>query len=116
MSVKSWVDHPSGTEKLKAGTVQVTGVAFAGTQPIEKVEVSTDGGKTWREARFIGPDLGPYAWRTFVIPVELSAGQYTVASRATDSAGNTQPAERLENERGYANNSWRDHAIQITVG
>lgn len=116
MNVKSWIDQPSGSGKVKPGNVQLTGVAFAGVRPVEKVEVSIDGGKTWQEAQFIGPDLGPCAWRTFVVPVKLSAGKHVLASRATDSDGNTQPAERLENERGYANNSWRDHAIEVMVG
>lgn len=115
MNVKSWVDQPSAADRVRPGVVQLSGVAFAGTKAVKQVEVSTDGGKSWRAARFIGPDLGPYAWRTFVLPVELTAGSHMLASRATDAEGQTQPAERLENERGYANNSWRDHMIEINV-
>ena len=115
MNVKSWIDQPAGTIKVPAGTVQITGVAFAGTKSVSQVEVSTDGGKTWHAADFIGPDLGPYAWRTFVFPAKLAAGSYVLASRATGADGDTQPADRLENERGYANNSWRDHAVKVNV-
>lgn len=116
MGVKSWVNSPhpeSGT--LRAGRAQVHGVAFAGTQPVRKVEVSIDGGKTWREARFVGPDLGRFAWKQFVLPVELAPGSYLVASRATDMAGNVQPEGRLENVGGYNNNSWLDHAVKVVV-
>lgn len=115
MDVKSWIDRPAGTEAVPAGMVQVTGVAFAGTKPVKKVEVSIDGGKTWREAELFGPDLGPYGWRTFVFPAKLSAGTHVLASRATDSEGNVQPELRVENERGYGHNGWRDHAVRITV-
>jgi hypothetical protein len=64
---------------------------------------------------FIGPDLGQYAWRQFVLPVQLCAGSHTLVSRATDAAGNTQPAERVENERGYGHNGWRDPGVKLTV-
>lgn len=117
MSVKSFVQHPSGEDgRVQPGTVQIYGVAFGGTSPVKRVEVSLDGGQTWKEARFIGPDLGPYAWRQFVYPAEIKAGRHTIASRATDASGKVQPAERMENERGYGHNGWRDHAVQVNVG
>jgi hypothetical protein len=95
--------------------LQIDGVAFAGANPVMRVEVSIDGGKTWKEAHFFGPDLGRYAWKQFVLPVELSAGTYTLVSRATDAAGNTQPPEREENDSGYSHNGWRDHGVRLTV-
>lgn len=115
MNVKSWVNHPAGEGPVSAGMVQIDGVAFAGVNAVKRVEVSVDGGKTWKDAKFIGPDLGRYAWRQFVLPVRLSAGNYTLVSRATDTAGNTQPEQRVENERGYAHNGWRDPGVKLTV-
>lgn len=116
MSVKSWINHPAGNVVLSTGSpIIVSGVAFGGTRSVRRVEVSTDGGESWREAPLIGPDLGPYAWRQFALPVTLGAGAHRIASRATDVAGNTQPAERVENHRGYGNTSWRDHAVAVTV-
>jgi DMSO/TMAO reductase YedYZ molybdopterin-dependent catalytic subunit len=118
MNVKSWINFPSGEpgERVRSGMVQIHGVAFAGLHAAERVEVSIDGGKSWRNARFVGPDLGRYAWRQFVLAAELEPGTYTLASRATDTAGNTQPADRVENERAYGHNGWRDHAVRVTVG
>ncbi|CAD5370153.1 Sulfite oxidase [Rubrivivax sp. A210] len=116
MGVKSWINTPtaeSGT--LKAGLVQVLGVAFGGLNPVAKVEVSLDGGKSWSVARFVGPDLGRYAWRQFALATKLPAGSFVLASRATDSAGNVQPEQRFENAGGYNNNSWADHAVKVTV-
>ncbi|WKB53110.1 sulfite oxidase [Eleftheria terrae] len=116
MSVKSWINSPHADgAPLTAGMVQIHGVAFGGTEAVKRVEVSTDGGKTWREARFVGPDLGKFAWRQFALTAELPAGTHLLASRATDAAGNVQPEARVENVGGYNNTSWRDHAVQVTV-
>jgi sulfite oxidase len=115
MNVKSWINGPLGDAPVSAGTVQITGVAFAGAHSVKRIEISTDGGQNWVEARFFGPDLGRFAWRQFVLPVELREGNYTLVSRATDTAGNTQPVDRVENERGYGHNGWRDHGVKLTV-
>jgi DMSO/TMAO reductase YedYZ molybdopterin-dependent catalytic subunit len=112
MDVKSFVTEPLETI---AGRVRVLGVAFAGESAVERVEVSTDGGASWREAELYGPDLGPAAWRRFAYAFDAEPGEYVIASRATDRRGNTQPEERLENERGYAHNGWRDHAVTVGV-
>lgn len=117
MTVKSWINSPSpDKDPLKAGMAQIHGVAFGGLHGIKNVDVSIDGGKTWQGARFVGPDLGKYAWRQFVLQVRLAAGSYTLASRATDTAGNVQPEIRQENQGGYNNTSWADHAVKVTVG
>ena len=116
MTVKSWINGP-GTDgaTLRAGNVQITGVAFGGLNAVSKVEVSLDGGKTWGVARFVGPNLGRYAWRQFAFEARLPAGSYILASRATDAAGNIQPEQRFENAGGYNNTSWADHAVKVTV-
>jgi DMSO/TMAO reductase YedYZ molybdopterin-dependent catalytic subunit len=117
MNVKSWINYPSGEpgEAVRAGMVQIHGVAFAGVNAAARVEVSLDGGNTWKNAQIVGPDLGRYAWRQFVFAAELKPGTYMLASRATDTAGNTQPPDRVENERAYGHNGWRDHAVRVTV-
>jgi sulfite dehydrogenase len=117
MPVKSWVTSLSGEpgEELKAGKVQIQGLAFGGMTAAKEVEVSVDGGKNWVKATFVGPDLGKYAWRQFVVGVDLKPGKYEIASRATSEAGTVQPEERVANNRGYLNNSWRDHMLAVTV-
>lgn len=116
MPVKSWITHPSEPgQKIKAGKVQIRGLAMGGMTAAKDIEVSVNGGKDWQKAQFIGPDLGPYAWREFVLSTTLEAGTHELASRATNTKGDTQPEERLENNRGYLNNSWRDHMLSVTV-
>lgn len=116
MNVKSWINSPNpelGT--WPSGNTVIQGVAFGGTHAVKRVEVSADGGKTWRDARFVGPDLGRFAWRQFAVQMNLPAGTHTLVSRATDAAGNVQPEQRVENVGGYNNNSWADHALKVTV-
>ncbi len=115
MSVKSWINHPSGDRPRQAGQLVVDGVALGGMRGVRRVELSVDGGRSWQNAPLIGPDLGSYAWRHFAVPVTLERGTHTLASRAVDDAGNVQPADRMENHRGYANTSWRDHAVTVSV-
>jgi len=116
MTVKSWINSPTPDRgSVAAGTVQIVGVAFGGLHAVTKVEVSTDGGKTWGVARFVGPDMGKYAWRQFVFTAKLPAGEFILASRATDAGKNVQPEMRLENGGGYNNTSWADHAVKVTV-
>ena len=115
MNLKSFVTGPSGDEPVRAGLVQINGVAFSGTSAVKAVEVSIDGGASWKPANFSGPLLGPYAWRRFVLPVRLAAGNYAITSRAIAYDGTVQPELRVENERAYGHNGWRDHAVEVTV-
>jgi sulfite dehydrogenase len=116
MGVKSWVNGPLSEQgPLRAGWTQIHGVAFGGTRAIRGVEVSVDGGKSWHQAQLVGPDLGRFAWRQFVLPIQLAAGTHVLTSRATDASGNVQPESRIDNTGGYNNTSWQDHAVTVTV-
>lgn len=115
MNVKSWITAPLPERAAAPGQLQIQGVAFGGLHAIKRVEVSVDAGKSWKEARLVGPDLGKYAWRQFVLAAKLAAGTHTLLSRATDMAGNVQPEQRLENVGGYNNNSVLDHAVSVTL-
>ena len=115
MPVKSWITRPTDeTGTVKAGNVQIVGVAMGGTKKIRIVNVSIDGGQSWKKAKFVGPYLGKYAWRQFVFEANLGSGTHNIASKA--SAGtDTQPELRYENRRGYAHNGWKDHSVNVEV-
>jgi sulfite dehydrogenase len=116
MDVKSWINGPAPEQgPVRAGWVQIHGVAMGGMNPVRRVDVSVDGGQSWREARLVGPDLGRFAWRQFVLPVKLEAGTYQLASRAQDTKFNWQVETTPENAGGYLNSGWRAHAIRMTV-
>ncbi|MFZ6749187.1 sulfite oxidase [Undibacterium sp. Ren11W] len=116
MAAKSWINSPApDSGAVPAGHTLIKGIAFGGMQAVKSVEVSIDGGASWLAAKFVGPDLGRYAWRQFVVSVQLAPGNYTIASRATDALGTIQAELSLENTGGYNNASWRDHALKISV-
>ena len=85
-----------------------------GIKKAKNVKVSVDGGKSWKKAKFIGPDLGKFAWRQFALETTLSAGTYTLSSKASNGS-DTQPELRMENRRGYEHNGWKDHSVKISV-
>ena len=111
--VKSWITAPLANQKT--GQVQITGLALGGMNALAGVDVSIDGGKTWKKAKFVGPDLGRFAWRLFVLPASLQPGDYTLVSRARDAKGNVQPEDVALNGSGYGYNGWRGPAVKITV-
>jgi sulfite oxidase len=99
---------PGDGATVAAGDVEVLGYAFAGdNRRIVRVDVSSDGGRTWRQAELL-EDLGPWAWRHWRARVEVAAGPAEIVARAWDSAAATQPEHPrdLWNPKGYANNSW----------
>lgn len=111
-------------------TGELAGIAWSGEERVKRVEISTDGGESWDDAEFIGPDLGSHAPTKFRYVREPDPGEHTLCSRTTDEAGRTQPAtvsapERglrgIENdqypwnEKGYGNNAYLPHAITVEV-
>jgi hypothetical protein len=65
------------------------------------VDISTDGGATWRPARLQPPNL-PHAWVRWEYPwTPPGPASYTLQARATDWAGRQQPATVPFNTLGY---------------
>ena len=114
MPVKSWVTSPEQAAVV-SGVLEVEGVAFSGAGPITAVDVSGDGGNTWRSAAF-DPSDGPAAWSTFKATIEVGPSGGLIASRARDAAGNEQPARSVPDINGYAPNGWLDHAVPVSGG
>jgi DMSO/TMAO reductase YedYZ molybdopterin-dependent catalytic subunit len=88
---------------VDAGRVVLEGRAWSGWGPVERVDVSTDGGDSWQDAQ-LGEPLGPRAWRGWSYEWDAPPGRYVISSRATDAAGNSQPDQQPWNLKGYANN------------
>jgi len=70
--------------------IEVKGIAYGGDRGISRVEVSFDGGKSWRDTEiyYSGGDLAWSLWKTPWTPA--TAGDYTLVVRATDGKGDTQ--------------------------
>jgi sulfane dehydrogenase subunit SoxC len=78
----------------------VTGLAWSGRGKIARVEVSTDGGKTWNLAALQDP-VQPICQTRFRFPWVWDGTASVLQSRATDETGYTQPTHRqLIAERG----------------
>ena len=80
---------------LKATEIlEMRGIAFGGTKTITKVEVSSDGGQTWREAELL-PRRSKHAWQQWRSPWTPKAGSYQLAVRAY-ADGIMQPEEERD--------------------
>jgi len=101
MPVKSTLTSPEDGSKAALGPMTIRGFAWAGENAVERVDVSTDGGATWKPAQLSKEKL-PFAWRLFSIEwTPKEPGYYTVMSRATDTAGRVQPFVPAWNPSGY---------------
>lgn len=93
MAVKSEIVRPFAGEAIGLGKQRVFGLAWAGEEPVAKVELSADGGKTWRETELLGPSA-PYSWMMWEYLWEVrEAGSYELLSRAISASGRRQPSE-----------------------
>ena len=113
LQVKAEIARPSQGETVPANSsVRIYGAAWANGNEIVRVEVSTDGGSTWKEATLLG-ESKPNAWRfwEFNWKTPTAPGKQTLIARATDSVGQTQPAHRDPDRGTYMIN----HLLPIEV-
>jgi sulfane dehydrogenase subunit SoxC len=91
MEAKSIITFPSGGQALPArGLYELTGLAWSGRGRIDRVEVTTDGGRTWVKAALQEPRL-PIALTRFRLPWRFDGQDTQIASRAVDETGYVQP-------------------------
>jgi len=101
MQVKAQIAEPAEGDVVPANSrVRVHGAAWTSNGEITKVELTTDGGATWTEAKLLG-ESKPNAWRLweFNWQTPTAPGRQTLIARATDSLGRTQPVQR-DHDRG----------------
>ena len=105
-------DVPREAEILKVGTMEIGGVAFAGTRGISKVEYTTNGGSTWEVAQFDAA-LSPLTWVVWRATwTPGSEGAYRLMVRATDASGGTQDSH---NAPSYPSGASGFHTIHVNV-
>jgi DMSO/TMAO reductase YedYZ molybdopterin-dependent catalytic subunit len=97
---------------LRPGPVTLQGRAWSGWGPIERVEVSTDGGTSWQPAT-LGDPPGPTAWAPWSFDWDAPEGEHELRVRTTDATGRGQPDEPPWNVGGYANNAVQ--RVPVTV-
>jgi DMSO/TMAO reductase YedYZ molybdopterin-dependent catalytic subunit len=89
----SRIDVPVDGASLPSGTQRVAGVAYAGDRGIREVEVSDDGGSTWRMASILEPAAGPDAMVRWEGTFQVGSAPTTLVVRATDGTGVVQPED-----------------------
>jgi sulfane dehydrogenase subunit SoxC len=101
MDAKSVITRPSGGQKLAGpGFYEIRGLAWSGRGRIRKVDVSTDGGKTWKDAQLQDPVL-PKAFTPFRLAWNWDGKESVLVCRCTDDTGYVQPdREELVASRG----------------
>lgn len=94
IKTQSHFDVPRDRDVLVAGPQMMGGIAFAGDRGISRVEVSLDGGETWREATIAeNPSPAGLSWVVWTMQWSPSPRAYELVLRATDGEGNLQTAE-----------------------
>jgi sulfite oxidase len=107
---------PDAGAEIPTGPLTIRGWALAGDgRGIGRVDVSLDGGSTWRQAD-VEPASSRWAWWFWSLTVVVQPGPLGLTARAWDDTGVTQPESpaQLWNPRGYGNNAWAH--IDVTAG
>ena len=103
--MRSFVTSVTNGARVPAGRAyEIKGIAFDGGSGIGAVDISVDGGRTWRSAT-LGQDLGRFSfreWRSTVTFAAPGAGEILV--RASNRDGQVQPMEATWNASGYRRN------------
>lgn len=99
LGVKSVIATP-GDGWARPGQVRISGTAWSNSSPVTGVEVSVDGGTTWKPAK-LGKDRSRYGWRLWELDWKAAEGKYTLMARATNEAGKSQPLSEEWNPSGY---------------
>jgi sulfane dehydrogenase subunit SoxC len=100
---------------LAPGPVRLGGRAWSGWGRIERVEVSVDGGASWRPAQ-LGEPPGAAAWAPWWLDWDAPPGDHELCTRAHDATGRSQPDAPPWNLGGYANNAVQRVPVTVTRG
>jgi DMSO/TMAO reductase YedYZ molybdopterin-dependent catalytic subunit len=102
---RSFFTNVSDTTTLKSGAaVAVRGIAFGGDSGVSQVELSADGGQSWKRTA-LGRDEGAYSFRQWSAQVGApKSGILIIQVRCTNTKGEVQPAEPNWNGGGFMRN------------
>lgn len=108
MPLNSAICTPTPGAALKAGQVEVVGYALPPGVPgvsIRKIEVSSDGGRSWADAKLTSP-ASEFCWQLWSAEISVTSATKELIARATDSRGEAQPETARWNAKGYLFNAW----------
>ena len=94
MDAKSVITFPSGDMRLPGpGFYDIRGLAWSGRGRIKRVDVSTDGGRSWTAANLDSPPE-PICTVRFSLPWQWTGGEASLVSRCVDETGYVQPTRQ----------------------
>jgi sulfane dehydrogenase subunit SoxC len=106
---KSVITFPSGGQKLAGpGFYEISGLAWSGGGAVTSVEISTDGGNSWKSAEFRTPAWS-MAHTRFGFHWKWDGKECTLMSRCTDEQGTVQPT------RAEVAKYWGDAPDQVRI-
>jgi len=104
---KSVITRPSAGMEMRKGYAQITGLAWSGAGRVTKVDISTDGGKNWKEAKIQGP-VHSKAHTRFTFDWAWNGQEAVIQSRCTDETGDVQPTlAELSKNWGFPYEEWK---------
>jgi DMSO/TMAO reductase YedYZ molybdopterin-dependent catalytic subunit len=109
--VKSAFELDEGATLPAGRRTRLTGRSWSAAAPIRGVQVSTDGGGTWRPARLTGRGTAWQRWHLDWTPE--GPGTRHLLARATDRRGNTQPDVARFNSLGYLFDAVVRHRVEV---
>ena len=114
MVVGSLITNLKAGQRLRLGQrAEVKGIAWDGGYGMQGVDVSVDGGRTWRPAD-LAKDLGRFSWRQWSHAFQPGKkGIHTVMARATNRMGGSQVRDLIFNPAGYHNNVIQKIDVQV---
>jgi DMSO/TMAO reductase YedYZ molybdopterin-dependent catalytic subunit len=116
MAVKAEVVRPEEGAALGVGTNRLFGVAWAGEEALDRVEVSVDGGRSWADADLLTP-AARYCWSLWEYLWEVAQpGEYQILARAVSASGRVQPAEHDGLNGGYMIHHIRPRCVRVAAG
>jgi sulfane dehydrogenase subunit SoxC len=90
MDARSIITSPAYPMRIERGWSEITGIAWSGYGRVRRVDVSTDGGRSWAPATLQEPVL-PKAHTRFRYLWNWSGAEAVIMSRAVDETGSVQP-------------------------
>ncbi len=108
-ALNSVICLPQPEKPVEGGRMKVQGYALptgAEGRTIKKLELSTDGGQSWTEAKIVSP-VKDFCWVLWSAELNVTGQTDRLTVRATDSGGAVQPREMEWNAKGYQYNAWQ---------
>jgi sulfane dehydrogenase subunit SoxC len=112
MPPKSVILRPAmGQQMPGKGYYEITGLAWSGGGAIRRVEISVDGGRSWKDAKLQEPVLR-FAHTRFRFNWSWNGEETVMLSRCTDERGTVQPSLAEFSKRlGAPKDFWKTSSV-----